>query len=396
MLNVVMMIAILSGQQSTNETKAIVGLIKKTQHAGVVKGDLKTYMSLWTFDARLVGGRTAKPGRYDVSLNRQQIENSRRIRFSRLRGKLTLQHDISKVEVKNKLAELRTISTIRTNQSSERVREIFKLRKTKQGWRAYENRWQLIETRRNGQPTRYDDAYWKAADKAVERQRKVGPGFELALTLMQALRFREAHQTIARHTKTARDWLLRAEVGLLIGDTADAVWSFRQAIAMGESDQVPPIVKKDLDSIPASVAALKKRGAKIRRDKQGRIIEVNLQETQASDADLLHLANLTFLKEVSLHRTKVKGTGLILLRRLESLGILYLTDTGVDNKTVGHLRHLLGLRILGLSGTKVGDRGIAHLARLRKLKSLFLLDARATDMGVARLQKQLAKCNIVH
>ena len=396
MLNL-LLIATLPLHQATDDTKAIVELVTKTQQAGVVKGDLKTYMSLWTHDARIVGGRSNKPGKYDIILNRQQIENSRRIRFSRLRNvKLSLQYNKPKVTIKGNRAELRMVSTVRTPGSIEKVSETFKLRKTKQGWRAYENRWHLLEMRRNGQATRYDDALWKKADEAVERHRKLGVPFELTVSLMQALRFKEAHQIISRNTKTARDWGLRAELGLLTGNTADAVWSFRRLIALGETDNVPAIIQKDLDSIPNAVAALKKRGARVRRDKLGRIVEVNLQETRANDADLAHLANLTFLKEVSLHRTKVQGPGLKHLRRLESLSTLYLTDTGIDNKTAGHLSSLNGLKILGLSGTKVGDAGIARLGDLRSLKSLFLLDAKATDAGVARLQKKLPKCEIVH
>ena len=122
----------------------------------------------------------------------------------------------------------------------------------------------------------------------------------------------------------------------------------------------------------AQIAALQKAGAKLARNAEGQIIEVDLGETSATDAVLVHLVGLAHVQEISLYQTKITNAGL------------------------KHLKNLTNLQTLRLSGTKISDRGLIHLAKLAKLESLFALGTQITEAGAAKLQKALPKCDITY
>jgi WD40 repeat protein len=57
------------------------------------------------------------------------------------------------------------------------------------------------------------------------------------------------------------------------------------------------------------VAALEKIGAKIKRNEQGEVVELNLRYTQITDAGLRHLKGLTNLKKLDFEDTQVTDAG---------------------------------------------------------------------------------------
>ena len=118
------------------------------------------------------------------------------------------------------------------------------------------------------------------------------------------------------------------------------------------------------------VAALKKIGAKIKRDDQGEVVEVSLAGTKITDAELVHLKGLANLQSLTLTRTEITDSGLV------------------------HFKGLPNLQTLYLSGTKVTDTGLVHLKGMTNLEKLILYDAKVTDAGVADLQKALPNCKI--
>ncbi|MCH7727741.1 MAG: hypothetical protein IH991_14860 [Planctomycetes bacterium] len=146
----------------------------------------------------------------------------------------------------------------------------------------------------------------------------------------------------------------------------------------------------------ATIAQLKKLRAKLRFDDDGRIIEINLQETKTTNEDLVHVVGLRSVTEVSLYQTRVTSAGLVHLSGLVNIEKLFLTDTKTDDEGLIHVGRLRELRILGLSGTAVSDAGLEHLKNLRNLKSLFLIDTRVTDAGVKKLQEKLPDCDITY
>src|SRR5688572_27293499 len=116
------------------------------------------------------------------------------------------------------------------------------------------------------------------------------------------------------------------------------------------------------------IAGLKKLGARLMLDEQGRVIEVNLGERKVTDDDLERLRGLDHLQELDLTRTRITGPGLKHLKQLTALKKLYLTETQIDDGAVAHFEGLTNLELIGLSGTKVGDATLGRLAGLTKLK----------------------------
>ena len=94
------------------------------------------------------------------------------------------------------------------------------------------------------------------------------------------------------------------------------------------------------------VARLEDKGAKITKNEQGEVVEVDLYGTQITDAGLVHLKGLT------------------------------------------------NLQTLNLDGTKITDAGLVHLKGLTSLETLSLNRTKVTDTGVAELQKALPDCKI--
>ena len=143
-----------------------------------------------------------------------------------------------------------------------------------------------------------------------------------------------------------------------------------------------------------AVERLKSLGAKIGFDPEGRVIAVDLGETGADDADLVHLAALNHLRELDLHQTKSTGAGLAHLQGAVNLERLFLSDTPTDDAGLAPVRKMRNLKILGLSGTNVSDVGLAHLKGLRRLESLFLIDAKVTAEGVEQFKRSAPACEV--
>ena len=87
-----------------------------------------------------------------------------------------------------------------------------------------------------------------------------------------------------------------------------------------------------------AVAAIKKLGGTVILDKtSGEVAGVDLIGTQITDAGLVHLKDLTSLKDLYLDGSQITGAGLV------------------------HLKDLASLTTLGLDGTKITDAGLAEI-----------------------------------
>jgi acetyl esterase/lipase len=147
-------------------------------------------------------------------------------------------------------------------------------------------------------------------------------------------------------------------------------------------------------ALAEQVGKLKKLGARITLDRQGRVVEVNLGERKVADADLIHLRGFHHLRELDLTRTKVTGAGLKHLEDLTSLRRLFLTDTKVDDAGVSHLKGMKTLVLIGLSGTRISDAAVDHLREMNGLEQVFCLGTGLTDDGAKKLRRALPKCEI--
>ena len=96
---------------------------------------------------------------------------------------------------------------------------------------------------------------------------------------------------------------------------------------------------------------------------KAQLVHLNLRGQEVSDANTVHLKDLTALTRLHLEKTKI-------------------TDKGLEN-----LKGLVNLEYLNLYGTEVTDAGLAHLEGLKKLKNLYLWQTKVTDAGVDKLKK---------
>ena len=125
-----------------------------------------------------------------------------------------------------------------------------------------------------------------------------------------------------------------------------------------------PIVEK------AIRGELKKPEGELTEADLEKVYDLNLNDTQITDAGLKEVAKLQKLQRLFLAGTQI-------------------TDAGL--KEVAKLEKLEGL-VLG--GTKVTDEGLKEIAKLKKLEYLELIAPKVTKAGVAELKKALPNCQI--
>lgn len=121
--------------------------------------------------------------------------------------------------------------------------------------------------------------------------------------------------------------------------------------------------------------------------------ELDLGETQVTDAGMKHLAKLP-LQSLNLEETAVTDVGLRDVAKLSELRDLGLVRTKVTDAGLKELARLTQLRELFLIKTQVTDQGLTSLTGLRELEFLHLDGTAVTADGVARLREKLPKAKV--
>ena len=117
------------------------------------------------------------------------------------------------------------------------------------------------------------------------------------------------------------------------------------------------------------------------------ITEIDLSESQVTDADLAELKGQIDLDELNLHGTKISDIGVAELAGLKGLQALYLDDTQITDIGAAHLERLTRLESLYLDGTKISDQGLEYLDDLTRLEELSLGYTAITDSGLLSLAR---------
>ncbi|HLA83878.1 MAG TPA: nuclear transport factor 2 family protein [Thermoguttaceae bacterium] len=240
------------------EAKAIADFVLNSQVAGIRDRDVATYMSIWSDDAVFMVGRGEKPGLYDIAWTRAQVEESGRVKSAAGPDKdVKLTHDDVRVELSGDRAVL-TCKTRFTTDGFLRVsREIFRLRKTNEGWRVHENRLWPLYYQRRGKTTTYTPEKWKELDADVARCQDGEYLWALLAALAEAWRFKETYAQAKEITEENEDqpaaWLWRAHTAEALGHIQDSLASYRRALALDPKSQVPDYVKA-AESNPSSHA----------------------------------------------------------------------------------------------------------------------------------------------
>ena len=152
-------------------------------------------------------------------------------------------------------------------------------------------------------------------------------------------------------------------------------------------------------------------GGKIERDRNGRIIAVNLRGSWVNDADMIELARLPDLERLGLSHTRITDEGMLNLKpapKIKDLSLFYsewITDQGmtaikgwkrltrlnvrgtrISDGTLEIVSHMPGLEALDITHTEVTDVGLDYLTALVNLKELSIGRGRVTNFGLVTLR----------
>jgi lactate permease len=120
--------------------------------------------------------------------------------------------------------------------------------------------------------------------------------------------------------------------------------------------------------------------------KSGRVVEVNLNRTKVSDAELKLVSGFDAMTDLSLEETAIGDAGLAQLAGLKELRWLNLYRTRVGDEGLARLKSLEKLEHLPLGETRITDAGLEHIGTIKSLKYLGLRGDRITDAGLRRIR----------
>lgn len=232
-----------------DEAKAIEQVVTGAMEAGFERNAIDEYLAAWADDATIVGGRGEAPGPYDVTLDRRQIEATRRLRAS-MPGipPMKVRFEDLDVKVDGETARLRCRTIVEIGgESTETVGETYDLRKAPAGWRIVKNRYWMLGARYGGEERTYDEAGWKALDAAVEQARG-GDREGLTRALLDAWRmeeaWKEAQALLTEQPESLPAHQLAATVGRLVGRPDEALAIYRTIATRWPDVEVPSLAKE--------------------------------------------------------------------------------------------------------------------------------------------------------
>jgi hypothetical protein len=114
--------------------------------------------------------------------------------------------------------------------------------------------------------------------------------------------------------------------------------------------------------------------------------DLNVYNTDFTDADLERLSGLNNLQTLNLSATLITDAGLACLPSLPNLRVLYLTDTAITDAGLRYVAALPNLTDLSLLNTRVTDEGLVQLRGLKNLQKLVLGSSAITDRGLISLR----------
>jgi ketosteroid isomerase-like protein len=212
---------------------AIFKSVGDAMRAGFIEHDVEAYLAIWTDDAVLIGGRGPDASASDLRLEREQFEAIKRLRFAPPASPVEITVPEHEVSISGEEAVLRWRMRFAAEGFVEEAQEVYKLRKTSEGWRVYENRYWTLTSGDPKTPTQTDAAYWETQDQSVLKATESGTASEQINALTQAMRWNEAHalltEVTTKNPQVAADWAYRGSVALQLGLIADATQSSCQA-----------------------------------------------------------------------------------------------------------------------------------------------------------------------
>lgn len=121
---------------------------------------------------------------------------------------------------------------------------------------------------------------------------------------------------------------------------------------------------------------------------------VSLQDSDITDANLVHLRALPHLQALHLNRCSITNDSLAAIGRLRKLERLSLGSTKITDDGLNQLARLRELEVLGLQKTSVSDAGLRTLRSLPRLREVDVTKTAVTDQGIAALTESSRKIKI--
>jgi internalin A len=168
------------------------------------------------------------------------------------------------------------------------------------------------------------------------------------------------------------------------------------AIALIELSAAAAIAHAQVD-VADLVRSIEAQGGQVVRDRSGRIVDISLARTWATDADIERIASLKGVKRLDLSLTYISDRGAERLRALDQLEELNLFAAEfITDAAMAFVRSNRQLKTLNLRGTDVTDTSLAYVAELSHLKSLDISFTQITDVGLEHLASlaQLEELNL--
>ena len=113
-------------------------------------------------------------------------------------------------------------------------------------------------------------------------------------------------------------------------------------------------------------------GAQIKKDTGGNVIEIDLTGKPVGNSDLALIARHTRLQK------------------------LWLSSTGVTDAGLIDLQSMKWLRVLGLARTGITDAGLKHLAAIKSLREVYFFPTKVTDGAVDELKAALPGVRVIY
>jgi len=120
--------------------------------------------------------------------------------------------------------------------------------------------------------------------------------------------------------------------------------------------------------------------------------------TNLDDAGLSHVVGATKLEDLNLQDTQISDAGLAYLQRLPSLQYLRLKgNPQLTNACVCHLAQLVGLVDLQIHETSIDEAGLRELAGLPQLRDIcvYVWDGNYSFAGLIELSARMPTCRIL-
>ncbi|MBT6143630.1 hypothetical protein HOH51_03920 [bacterium] len=150
----------------------------------------------------------------------------------------------------------------------------------------------------------------------------------------------------------------------------------------GAKSQTKTLEEIEMDA----VAAIEELGGEVRTSDRGWVIDVNLDDTDCTDADMVHLKGMTEMWYLHLNHTGVTDAGLVHLKGMTNLSELDISNTKVTDAGLVHLKGMVGMQRLYLARNNITDAGLVHLKGMTGMLELFLGETNVTDAGLVHLK----------